>query len=98
MMVRNVRLCSHFNLDQMLVVIVDLVAVKVADVLQRNQITLESLIARLNVVVAFWNQQELVKPDNTFISFYFLSISIIILPSFVKFINGSSDDVLFLFI
>jgi len=79
--------CS--KLDQMLAVIVNLAVVKITDVFQKRGIGLESITARLNVLE---HLEELMEP----VRFLFLSISI--LPSFVKFINGSSDDVLFLFI
>jgi len=81
----------RLQLDQMLAVFVNLVVAKVTDVFLKRGIGLESCIVRLNVLE---HLEELTEPANFFL--FFLSISI--LPSFVKFINGSSDDALFLFI
>merc|ERR1712045_943160 len=85
-----------FKLDQMQAVCVSLVVARVTDVFQRRGIGLVSLIARLSAVEHLEENLELAKQKLIFFLF-FLSISIIILPSFVKFINGSSGDALFLF-
>merc|ERR1712154_4740 len=88
---------ASFKLDQMQAVCVSLVAAKETDVFQRRGIGWEFLIVHLSVVEHLEVNLELAKQKLIFFLF-FLSISIIILPSFVKFINGSSDDALFLFI